>query len=56
MEAPRDISALNLQWERQLLGRKLVEHEDEGFEALKVYSQSFLSVTLQIPSNQIKGQ
>ena len=37
--APRNVEALNVQWERQLLGRKSVEHEDEGFKALKVCSQ-----------------
>ncbi len=35
----RDIGLLNEIWQRQLVGRKYVEHEDDVFDDLKVDSR-----------------
>lgn len=32
----RDLSLINAQWQRRLVGRKFVKSEDEAFEDLKV--------------------
>jgi hypothetical protein len=32
----RDINLINEEWQRQLVGRKYVKHEDDGFDDLKV--------------------
>lgn len=36
----RDINVLNQEWQRQLVGRKYVKHEDDGFDDLKVCFRS----------------
>lgn len=42
-QIPRDINVLNEQWQARLLGRKYVEHENDGFEDLKVYHHNPIS-------------
>ncbi len=32
----RDVNLINEEWQRQLVGRKYVKHEDDGFDDLKV--------------------
>ncbi len=39
----RDINVLNQEWQRQLVGRKYVKHENDGFDDLKVRSSPSLS-------------
>ncbi len=37
----RDLGFINEEWQRELVGRKYVKHEDDGFNDLEVYSRPF---------------